>query len=342
MNINPHPLPTEEGDSSEASLAERTLALLAEWQIEATPPAYEVVYIYLSGSSNEAVGEPLAQIVAKSGQPSAYDLYQIHAKLKDEFGTEFVDDLKSELSRVLTFVESQAASSDRYQKRMASRNEQARNIVTSEQLNRLIGELVEENRKMVRETGKLKDELRRSGSTIQNLEKALTESREKEQRDPLTELGNRRYFDEWLDREIKRSAVDNEPLCLAIADIDHFKKINDSHGHPVGDAVLCLFARIIRNNVKGRDRVARYGGEEFALILPQTRLRAAVRLLDKIRSELAARNIVIVEDNLDIGKVTASFGVVEYSGSGSSEDFLNAADRKLYEAKDAGRNCVRS
>jgi diguanylate cyclase len=125
-----------------------------------------------------------------------------------------------------------------------------------------------------------------------------------------------------------------------MADIDHFKQINDTFGHPVGDDVLRFFATILSSNLKGRDLAARYGGEEFALILPATKAAAAKQLVVQIMEQLAATNLVMSQGKMPIGKLTASFGIVELRGQDDADGLVTRADRKLYEAKRAGRNRI--
>src|SRR4029079_9349840 len=96
--------------------------------------------------------------------------------------------------------------------------------------------------------------------------------------DPLTSVANRRPFEQFISSEIERSRARGTPLCLIMADIDHFKKVNDKHGHSAGDKVLKAFADLLTKSVRGGDLVARYGGEEFAVVLPQTPMGDAFRI----------------------------------------------------------------
>lgn len=157
-------------------------------------------------------------------------------------------------------------------------------------------------------------------------------------RDHLTGCYNRRYLDEHLlGAELARSQRHGLCLTAILCDIDHFKRINDAHGHAAGDAVLRTFAALLGNATRhGIDSVVRHGGEEFLLILPETDLTGGVRLAERLRDGLAQH----------IG-TTASFGVVTLACAPDSQapcaaTLVNAADRLLYQAKHAGRNCVRA
>jgi len=153
--------------------------------------------------------------------------------------------------------------------------------------------------------------------------------------DMLTNLPNRRAFDDVFQQEIARSRRYDRPLCTAIGDIDHFKSINDTFGHQVGDAVLEKLATFMRNSLRTTDYVARWGGEEFTILLPETRLDAAEELLNRLRTDIA--NYVIPE----IGRaVTLSFGVTACTKPDDADDLLERADRGLYRSKQTGRNKV--
>jgi len=171
------------------------------------------------------------------------------------------------------------------------------------------------------------------------LQRALRESRELAITDPLTGLHNRRYLWELLGRELLKSLRNRTPVAAILADIDHFKRFNDTWGHEAGDLVLKRVADVIREHVRGSDIGCRYGGEELAVILPETTLEVAVERAEKIRRGIAAVRLDYGGRPLDA--VTSSFGVAIYpQHAGDAEALLRAADEALYEAKKAGRNRV--
>jgi diguanylate cyclase (GGDEF)-like protein len=158
--------------------------------------------------------------------------------------------------------------------------------------------------------------------------------------DGLTGLANRTHFDEAIRRVVAETDRFGGGCSLIVADLDHFKQINDLHGHEAGDAVLRHVAKLLTEGIRGIDVCARYGGEEIAILLPQTSLLGAVELADRLRATIASRPARHSGSEL---AVTASFGVASYpSPVGSGDGLFPAADRALYEAKAAGRNCVRS
>ena len=156
--------------------------------------------------------------------------------------------------------------------------------------------------------------------------------------DGLTELPNRRHFEEVMEGEISRAERFGGHLALILADLDDFKQVNDRNGHQAGDDVLRTFADILRATVRDIDLPARYGGEEFAILLPQTDLEGAHRLAERLRRALAARPMTTHPGGLVA--VTASFGVAAFPDAQTPAALFAAADEALYRAKSAGKNCV--
>ena len=158
--------------------------------------------------------------------------------------------------------------------------------------------------------------------------------------DQLTGLSNRRHFDEQLQRVLAESDRSGLPASLILADIDYFKRVNDNFGHEAGDGVLKHVAAVFLEQVRAIDICARYGGEEIALLLPQTDLAGAVELAERLRRAVSARTASHRGREIP---VTSSFGVSSYPQTARTRDALfPSADKALYQAKGAGRNCVRS
>jgi diguanylate cyclase (GGDEF)-like protein len=170
----------------------------------------------------------------------------------------------------------------------------------------------------------------------------LFESTEKESlSDPLTGLANRRFLQEILLRELRRAQRSNQPVSLIVADIDHFKGVNDTYGHNVGDEVLEQVAGTMLTGVRATDFVVRYGGEEFVILLPETRIVDAQQVADKLRKTISD---TIMESTSRPGitlKVSLSAGVSSFPvDGGSGEELILKADKALYFAKQHGRNRV--
>jgi len=158
-------------------------------------------------------------------------------------------------------------------------------------------------------------------------------------RDPLTGLFNRRYMQETLDREVSRALRYGHPLSTIFLDLDHFKIFNDTNGHDAGDALLRALGGLLQSRLRVEDVVCRYGGEEFLIILPEAALEAARQRADGLRADIRA--LAVRHYDQILGGVSASMGVASMPEHGTTgEQVIRAADRALYQAKQAGRDCV--
>jgi diguanylate cyclase (GGDEF)-like protein len=181
--------------------------------------------------------------------------------------------------------------------------------------------------------GRLRDRLR---SSLSDLKEALVRAEALASRDPLTGCYNRRTMLELLAVEAQR-AQRGTPLTLCMADLDHFKSVNDTHGHAAGDEVIKGFAEEVRATVRPTDALARWGGEEFLIGFSQTTLEAATPVAERLRTSLALRSFTGLPTDF---RITGSFGIAEHHAGDSIDQTLARADAALYEAKRAGRNRV--
>jgi diguanylate cyclase len=157
-------------------------------------------------------------------------------------------------------------------------------------------------------------------------------------RDELTGLWNRREFMRLLLEESRRAVRSQSSFCVAMLDIDHFKKVNDTYGHLTGDAVLHELAQLLESMRRATDSVARYGGEEFTLLLVNAKITTATVALERIRAQVMQHDWETIATGL---RLTVSGGIAAWRPGETLTQVLNRADAALYEAKEAGRNCVR-
>ncbi|RLJ71193.1 diguanylate cyclase (GGDEF)-like protein [Hydrogenivirga caldilitoris] len=153
-------------------------------------------------------------------------------------------------------------------------------------------------------------------------------------RDPLTGLPNRRILMDFLGFEINRANRKGTPLSIAFVDIDDFKQINDTYGHLVGDRVLKALSGILKKNLRSTDLVGRYGGEEFLIIMPETDLKTAVKVMERLRKRIEETHFE------PVGRVSVSIGITELRAGDDMNSVLGRADEKLYQAKREGKNRV--
>ena len=171
---------------------------------------------------------------------------------------------------------------------------------------------------------KLSDALERDYSKIEKI--SIT--------DKLTQLSNRTHTDEYMKNQLKRSASEREELVVIIVDIDHFKSINDSHGHLVGDQVLREFSNVLRQCTRPQDFVGRWGGEEFIIVMPEIDLEQATKNAERLRQQIEQHDFGAA------GRVTASFGLAVSTEGDTQEKLIQRVDESLYRAKQQGRNQV--
>ncbi|MCC6925211.1 GGDEF domain-containing protein [Novosphingobium sp.] len=204
----------------------------------------------------------------------------------------------------------------------------------------VISELANIAKVMLRRTREIEKQMLRSEAQTRALRRRLDEARRSAEEDHLTGLPNRRAFEAVFEEEFRLARASAETLCVAFCDIDHFKKINDEHGHEAGDRVLKLVADAFARISNDHCHVARHGGEEFVLLLRGETLEQACAQLDHLREQLASRRLVNRANDRPFGQVTFSAGVADVFRCGDPRSALRAADSALYRAKQEGRNRV--
>ncbi|MFC3173404.1 GGDEF domain-containing protein [Novosphingobium bradum] len=204
----------------------------------------------------------------------------------------------------------------------------------------VLSDLVAITRAMLERTREIEGQFARSEKQTRALHRSLEDARRAAEIDHLTGLPNRRSFESRFEREVVAARAAGEPLCLAFADIDRFKRINDTHGHEAGDRVLKVVAAVLGEISDDRCHVARHGGEEFVVLLRGRTMDQAFALLDSAREHLAERRMVNRATDVPFGKVTFSAGLADVFATSDPRAALKAADTALYAAKKDGRNRI--
>ena len=326
-----------------AQIAQEALEALSRYGIPPSPTAYTLWY----GAHVDrppGVKDALDAITADNGTISESDWQDVYNRF---FGFD------GDLTQMQNASERIRQAVDRIRARL--KQAQGENGESTETLSVLSGQLAEgestelqsviggilaESDKILQRNGELEQRLRSASVEIGDLQQRLTHVAKQATTDALTSLANRKHFDTRLRMEAEAAEVTKQPLCLVLGDVDHFKAFNDRFGHKVGDQVLKSVAMVMKNNIKGQDLAARYGGEEFAILLPQTRVKDAVKVADEIRSSLAKKELTDRRSGQSYGSVTISMGVALYRPTEGIIGLIHKADQALYAAKDRGRNCV--
>lgn len=199
--------------------------------------------------------------------------------------------------------------------------------------------LFDQLQQMSNENAHLSLKIAATSHEVTEIKESLRRSREEVWTDGLTGIPNRSAFDYQMDEAIA-NGQEGKPFCFIMADVDHFKAVNDTLGHVMGDKVLGIIAKILRHQLKEEDFVARYGGEEFAVLVFEKDLAGAMAVAERLRVSLASRRLCNRRTGTYFDPVTMSFGVTAYRKGDQAADVIRRADAALYNAKRAGRNGV--
>ncbi len=328
----------------EQAFAKTALALMGGAGIVATPENFELFYAYASGE-NPAITQVIGAII-ESKRPFTPELLadlrmrclsgaraaQTMEALGGNMGA-LIDDIMGKL-------ESSARDTASYKDALsAATGELGGGERSPADLRKLVDGLIAATRAMEIRAKSLEGELQASSQQVSELRVKLADVRKESMTDPLTGISNRKAFDEAL-LAAAIAAQEGEDVTLLLCDIDHFKLFNDTWGHQTGDQVLRLVASCLGENIKGRDTAARYGGEEFAVLLRGTKLDAATRLANHIRTMVETKKLVKKSTGDVLGAITISIGIAQFGPAETGEAVVRRADACLYGAKHNGRNLV--
>ena len=335
--------PVDEHERSMA-FAEVALGQIRSLRQTAVPRNYEIWYVYAAGY-NAPLNKIINETLERQGKLGEADLDQIYdTYLSQVKTTDRIDKVGSrvihEIDDVMSLITDALGMSAHYDDSLSGATEMLSAASNRDQVMAVIEQLVTSTREM-RDTNKaLEDRLSMSKQEISNLQQSLEAIRVETLTDPLTTLGNRKYFDRAIAAAVQSAAAGGEPLSLLMLDIDHFKSFNDNYGHLTGDQVLRLVAMSLKQTIKGQDLTARYGGEEFAVVLPSTALRQALTVADHIRRAVMSKELKKKSTGEILGRVTISIGVSVLRQGDDPDTLIERADACLYAAKRNGRNRV--
>lgn len=323
-------------------IGQHTLRELGDMAIPPVPPYYQVWFSHLERKNTDLSSE----IDSAGASIDELFLKNIHGKYFENGKAEanidnYTGQLLLQTNSMKKLIENFDLSAKEFHKDLDDASIQMESDEGSAQDPRdLLDSLLKTAQKAIERNVELESNLSHASTKIASLQEAVEMIATDANTDFLTKLHNRRYFDNAFAQLIDSARISDEPMCLVMADIDHFKIFNDTWGHQIGDQVLKLVAGTLRENVKGQDLIARYGGEEFAIALPNTSVEDAVILTENIRIAVSKRKLINKATNSELGRITMSFGVAALQQSSDFESIFQQADSALYAAKDAGRNRV--
>ncbi len=325
-------------------LAERAFELMKGYGIPPTPRNFTVWFGYAARNYPDLF--QAVEALVKTGKPITEqqntDLYdRFYGRTEEEAALEATTrKVGVEITHVMEMLADVAGGVHSYGESLQTNLGELGQASGLNEITAVVGSLVQATRSMQQRNTELEQRLHLSATEINALKENLEAVQQEAMTDALTGISNRKFFDLTLRTGSVAALEAGEPLCLALTDIDFFKKFNDTYGHQTGDQVLKLVASILRQSIKGRDTAARYGGEEFALILPQTALADARTLCEQVRQTVASKRIRNRQSGEEMGTITLSIGIAEYRPGEPLTELIQRADEGLYLAKRTGRNRV--
>jgi diguanylate cyclase len=308
------------------------------------PAAYCVWYEYLAGL-NQPLSEELdtrLQAPDELGQPDIDRLYQRHVSEREHReAAQLQEGLSGLLSKLAEVAASSGQGTAEYARALEECQRELGSIGDAAGLQRVLQALIATTSEAHTAAEKVQAELAASRAEMQQLRDSVGNLQSEALSDPLTGLHNRRGFERTVAEMYGTGGERLAGAALLMADIDHFKKVNDNYGHLVGDQVIRAAAQVLKAAVKGRDIVARFGGEEFVVLLPDTPGHGALALAEQIRTAFGKLRIRRQGSDELIAQVSISIGVATPLPGESAEQAIDRADQALYQAKNEGRNCVR-
>ncbi len=320
-----------------------TLPLMNRHDIPATPQNYATWYSYVSGENPE-LNATIDRLIEEKTHFSVAVNTQLYRQHIAEHDISNIEEVRTGLNKILVEVGSSLTEAgndaDAYSGRLDKLASNAASHGELQGIRELLTTLIEETRSMQNTTQHMQTNFESKSKEIEELQEQLQHERKRAITDPLTGLFNRLALIDRLNAVIGEIGEDGEPPSLIMLDIDHFKGVNDTHGHLIGDRVIRFVAQSLEKNIKGKDCAARYGGEEFTVLLPETPANGARSVAESILKAVSQAQLVRADNKKPLGQITVSAGVARYEMGEDIMDFINRADQALYRSKNDGRNRV--
>ena len=324
------------------ALGRQALASMETHAVWPTPLNYELWLHYLAEPEG-ALGKEIARLIAAGEaitdcvSDELATLYLPRLRINDEI-RDAGDQLSKQLDSITHAIEVAQRSNESFGRTLEGAGRELEASPEHQAVSRLVEHLSFATNRVQRENAVLERRLAQSTQEVRQLREHLEQVRRDAMTDALTRLANRKAFDEALERACTETEDAGSALTLAVIDIDHFKKFNDTWGHQTGDQVLRYVATIIGRAGAAPRMASRYGGEEFAVLFPFETADRAMQVLESVRLEISSRMLKRRSTNDDLGAVTVSSGLAERRPGESATSLMERADRALYASKHSGRN----
>lgn len=327
--------------------ADLALKRIQKFELLPTPENYEVWFVYYAKSDAElvkAVDSLLQENDGKISDDQCYSIFYdfLSGSREVEMASEAGNQIQKTIGNVNEIIVSTRERTQEFNRTLEVAGDKIKS--GHGDVDGLLSGIMSDTKDMISHNKDLEEMLEYSTRAMEDMRQDLEIARKEAMTDPLTGLSNRKAFDQEIRRLVKASnnAEDPHTFSMILLDIDHFKKFNDTFGHQVGDQVLKLVARTLKSGIKGRDVVVRYGGEEFVILLPDTNIQGGMKVAELLRNEVEKKEVINRVTGKVIAKITFSAGVAEYRKGEEHDDLVVRVDKAMYEAKQAGRNQIKS
>ncbi len=322
-------------------LLDEIAAFLLSYELDVTPGNLVIAHGAFSGS-NPALARKIAQRVTAGLDITQAWLDETTAADEATDKHDGIQQLMAKLESTLeTFSRNTSAARSATSIYGDDLEQHVAELVQVQETGHIISSLADLAKAMLERTRTLEADMRRSEDEARSLRRSLEKAKRDAEVDHLTGLPNRRAFEAVLEREFREARASFDPLTVAFCDIDHFKRINDTHGHDAGDRVIRLIAEMLATISNDNCHIARHGGEEFVMLFRAVSLAQAHRKLDELREQMADRRLVNRKTDEPLGQITFSAGIADVFDFPDPRAALKAADEALYAAKEGGRNQIR-
>lgn len=330
------------GIEQAAELLRLSIPLMSRRHVPPTPENYAVWYHYAAGDKPDLNAE-VDRLIREQRTFTAEINTQLYRQFVAEHDITRVDRVRAELQQILSEVglalSTAGDNAGSFEGTLGGFVDLVSTKNDLRDIRSMLEGMLDSTRSMQSATKDMKTDFESKSHEIEELREQLERERQRAITDPLTGLYNRFALIERLEAALAAEEEDARP-SLIMLDIDHFKGVNDKHGHLVGDRVIRFVAQTVLSNIKGKDSAARYGGEEFTVLLPATTSAGAAAVAENIRTAVARAKLFKADNKEPLGQITLSAGVATHRHGEHIMDLINRADRALYRAKNEGRNRV--
>ena len=319
------------------------LGYLVKYNQPASPVNYTVWYEYVSGK-NPKLKKSIDSAIESATPLTSNNMEILYQKFVADGDRIVISKLLTKINLMLREITGHVLETEGdlsgHGTTLRGLSEEILEVRDFEGAKRIVDQMVVETKALIKSGSTLQRRMKVSTADLQQLHRELERSQQEAQTDALTGLINRRGLEKRFELERIRAKQNTLPFSIIMVDIDHFKRVNDTYGHLVGDSLLRGISNILKKQLRRKDIAARYGGEEFLILLPETDLSGAAAVAGKIQKGLSTKEWKLKESGESMGSITVSMGIAIYAMNESGETMIKRADDALYMAKTNGRNQI--